>query len=86
MYLIINQSINLLLKKINIMRAEMCLLGYYLTTTLCKAFNNKTYTVVTIMCFIQLLPTYYQLLPLHGNYPKKSYNKLNINQLQSSCR
>ncbi len=86
MYIIINQNINSLIIKINIMRAEKCLLGYYPTTLLCKAFNSVVKTVVTPLLNCQLLPAYYRVLPLQGNYPKNAYKTLVVNKLFKSYR
>lgn len=68
------------------MRAEKCLLGYYPTTLLCKAFNSVLKTVVTPLCYLRLLPAYYRVLPLQGNYPKNAYKTLVINKILKSYR
>jgi hypothetical protein len=86
MYLLINKSINSIIKKINLMRAKKCIIGYYPTTIHRKAFINVVYKVVTPLIKAWLLPTYYPLLPFQGNYLKKAYNTLTINQLNKKCR
>ncbi len=81
MYLFNNQYYNLLLKKINLIRAEKCVMGYYPTTLLNKAFNSGSLKVVTTQLNQRVLPTYYRVLPLLGNYPKNSFKIHVINRL-----